>query len=88
MSIRLYLLLFLVLHAYASVCGGNCPVGDCPTCPCGSKKDIISLTTYCPLKPWDQSCCKCIISHSSKGNKHYMEMYEKWFFIGVLPVDE
>lgn len=30
--------LLAVSLAFADSCGGNCPSGKCPSCPCGSTK--------------------------------------------------
>jgi hypothetical protein len=60
--------LFLLVCVDSNTCGGNCPLGDCALCPCGTSKKIVSSTTYCKQRAWDQDCCKCIIYQSSRGN--------------------
>jgi hypothetical protein len=56
----------------ADSCGGNCPTGKCPTCFCGTTKKMEDITAWCAKYNWDQSCCKCIVSHESGGNAHQM----------------
>lgn len=60
----------LLALALADTCGGNCPSGKCPTCPCGSTKNVQDIATWCAKYSWNQACCKCIVSHESSGNAH------------------
>mmetsp|Transcript_10208 Transcript_10208/g.15382 ORF Transcript_10208/g.15382 Transcript_10208/m.15382 type:complete len:153 (-) Transcript_10208:48-506(-) len=51
-----------------TTCGGNCP-GGCPSCPCGTTKDVVDPTSYCQKhSDWSQYCCKCIASKESGYN--------------------
>lgn len=61
----------LSLHQ-ASTCGGNCPSNSCPSCPCGTSKNILDISTWCAKHNWNQACCKCIVSHESGGNANAM----------------
>jgi len=64
-------LLLLIVLAMADNCGGNCPSGKCPNCPCGTTKYLIDIATWCAkYNGWNQVCCKCIVSHSSGGNAY------------------
>lgn len=67
---KVLLLLFLVILAFTDSCGGNCPAGDCPTCFCGTGKNILDIATWCSKHNWNINCCKCIVSHGSEGNAH------------------
>ena len=58
--------------AFADTCGGNCPSGKCPSCPCGTSKLMADITGWCAKYNWNQACCKCIVSHESGGNAHAM----------------
>lgn len=70
------LLFFIYFQINALTCGGNCPAGNCPDCPCGSTKSIADstwITNECGNVFYgDTKCCKCIISASSSGNKAFM----------------
>lgn len=64
-----YLLFILLLSVVlTNDCGGNCPSGKCPTCFCGTTKNMQDITAWCEKYKWDQKCCKCIVSNSSGGN--------------------
>ena len=74
------LLIFCLLTlSNSSTCGGNCPRGNCPLCPCGSQKadkaDSNTITTYCSRNvPSSQvNCCKCITHRISSGMKTFTE---------------
>lgn len=70
MKVLLALMLLLAV-AFADSCGGNCPSGKCPVCHCGSTKLMEDIATWCAKHSgWNQSCCKCIVSHESGGNAH------------------
>ena len=60
----------IVAMVLADSCGGNCPSGKCPSCPCGSSKAPQDISSWCAKSSWNQSCCKCIVSHESGGNGH------------------
>jgi hypothetical protein len=62
---KLLFLFFVFIVIWADTCGGNCPSGLCPACPCGTQKLIVDIPTWCAKKSWNQSCCKCIVSHES-----------------------
>eukprot|EP01130_Rhizamoeba_saxonica_P010659 TRINITY_DN4389_c0_g1_i1.p1 TRINITY_DN4389_c0_g1~~TRINITY_DN4389_c0_g1_i1.p1 ORF type:complete len:164 (-),score=14.59 TRINITY_DN4389_c0_g1_i1:43-534(-) len=56
-----------------SKCGGNCPSGRCSSCPCGSSKSMVSISSMCKqFSGWKQSSCECIAKHESGGNAHAM----------------
>lgn len=64
---KILLLVFcLVFLGLGDTCGGNCPSG-CPSCPCGSNKVVVDITTWCSKHNWNVQCCKCIVSHESNG---------------------
>lgn len=60
----------LIAVGLADSCGGNCPSGKCPSCPCGTTKNMQDIATWCGKHSWNQACCKCIVSHESGGNAH------------------
>ena len=70
--IKALFLACLLVFGFSSSCGSNCVGGNCPTCPCGSEKQILDLSVWCAAYSWDQSCCKCIFSHETGGNANYM----------------
>lgn len=61
----------LVALVAADTCGGNCP-GGCPTCFCGNTRKVEDISAWCARYSWNQECCRCIVSHESAGNAHYM----------------
>lgn len=65
---KIAIVLLLVALALADSCGGNCPSGKCPTCYCGTSKNMQDIATWCSKYSWNQNCCKCIVSHESGGN--------------------
>mmetsp|Transcript_1627 Transcript_1627/g.168 ORF Transcript_1627/g.168 Transcript_1627/m.168 type:complete len:81 (+) Transcript_1627:58-300(+) len=38
-------------------CGGNCPSGSCPSCLCGSNKNMANIASECAKGSWNQACC-------------------------------
>jgi hypothetical protein len=70
---KIIILVLVILGvAFSETCGGNCPGGKCPSCPCGTTKNMVDIPTYCSKHTWNQSCCKCIASHESGGNSNAM----------------
>lgn len=74
-SMSIFLCLFfvicvLVTHARADFCGGNCPSGDCPSCPCGTTVNKIDIAAWCAKHTWNRSHCECIMNAESKGNSN------------------
>ncbi len=70
---KLVILLALVLAiVFADTCGGNCPSGRCPSCPCGTDRAMADIGEWCGKYGWNQACCRCIVSHESGGNSHAM----------------
>lgn len=67
MKVVILLCLILAL-ALTDSCGGNCPSGKCPSCPCGTSKSMQDIASWCSKYSWNQACCKCIVSHESGGN--------------------
>ena len=66
---KLVILICLVLSlALSDSCGGNCPSGKCPSCPCGTSKSMQDIASWCSKYNWNQACCKCVVSHESGGN--------------------
>lgn len=65
---KLLVLALLLAIVLADSCGGNCPSGKCPTCYCGTSKNMQDIATWCGKYSWNQACCKCIVSHESGGN--------------------
>lgn len=41
----------------SGTCGGNCPSGDCGSCPCGTSPNQQDIASWCSQYGWDQSCC-------------------------------
>ncbi len=70
LNLKLSILLILILYVQSDLCGGNCPSGKCPTCFCGLNKSMQDIPAMCSKFTWDQSCCRCIVSHESGGNAH------------------
>jgi len=59
--------------ATAVSCGGNCPSGGCPGCPCGSTPVRVNIAAACTgFSGWNQGQCQCIVSHESGGNANAM----------------
>ena len=67
---KVIVVLLLIALALADSCGGNCPSGKCPTCFCGTSKNMQDIATWCAKYSWNQACCKCVVSHESGGNAH------------------
>lgn len=61
-------IMMVLAIAFADSCGGNCPSGKCPTCFCGTSKNMQDIATWCGKYSWNQACCKCVVSHESGGN--------------------
>lgn len=40
---------------------GNCPSGDCHSCPCGSSRRDEDIDSWCSKHGWNQDCCRCIM---------------------------
>jgi hypothetical protein len=39
----------------SSNCGGNCPAGNCPKCPCGSTMNYVDIISWCSkYTGWNQ----------------------------------
>ena len=71
MKILVLFLLFSI--ALSNTCGGNCPKNDCPSCPCGSTKNILTnaqIASQCSNYSWNQTCCQCISNYASLGNSN------------------
>ena len=67
------LIALIVALALADTCGGNCPGGKCPNCPCGTTKNPQDIAAWCgKYSSWNQACCKCVVSHESGGNGNAM----------------
>ena len=47
------ILSLLALQINSLTCGGNCPAGNCPDCPCGVVKEILNST-------WITNNCKIL----------------------------
>ena len=69
---KLFVLALIVALALADTCGGNCPGGACPNCPCGTSRSTADIDGWCGKYGWNQGCCKCIVSHESGGNTNAM----------------
>jgi len=96
-SISIIVLAFAVCSCYAQAsnetaplqtCGGNCPSGDCPSCPCGTARADVDIATACAKFGWNQACCRCIVSHESSGNANAMNYNTNDSFdVGVWQVN-
>lgn len=71
-KMKLIILAVLIFVALSDSCGGNCPSGKCPSCPCGTTKSVQDIAAWCGKYSWNQACCKCIVSHESGGNANSM----------------
>jgi len=71
-------------------CGGNCPGGACPDCPCGTESSPINIDWVCSQwTGWSQDCCRCIVSHESGGNGHAMNYNTNGSFdVGVFQINQ
>ena len=69
---KFILVALLLATALAYYCGANCPSGKCPHCYCGNTTRAIDIPTWCGKHSWNQACCKCIVSHESKGNANLL----------------
>eukprot|EP01089_Gocevia_fonbrunei_P015378 TRINITY_DN4489_c0_g1_i1.p1 TRINITY_DN4489_c0_g1~~TRINITY_DN4489_c0_g1_i1.p1 ORF type:complete len:136 (-),score=20.31 TRINITY_DN4489_c0_g1_i1:82-489(-) len=88
--IKTLLLVLVVIVALvdANTCGGNCPSNDCPSCPCGTARDVINIDEVCARHGWNQACCRCIVSHESGGNAHAANHNSNGSFdVGVFQVN-
>ncbi len=73
MKLYQYFVYILLIHIINGLmCGGNCPTGNCPLCLCGSQTNKLDIASWCSKYTWNQSCCKCIISHGSNSNANYI----------------
>eukprot|EP01088_Endostelium_zonatum_P014848 TRINITY_DN33_c0_g3_i1.p1 TRINITY_DN33_c0_g3~~TRINITY_DN33_c0_g3_i1.p1 ORF type:complete len:135 (+),score=13.50 TRINITY_DN33_c0_g3_i1:74-478(+) len=78
----------LVALVSANTCGGNCPSNDCPSCPCGTAAAHINIADICSKGPWNQACCRCIVSHESGGNAHAANYNTNGSFdVGVFQIN-
>ncbi len=69
---KLLILALIIAFAFADSCGGNCPSGGCPSCPCGTQRATADIGAWCARYSWGQDCCRCIVSHESGGNANAM----------------
>lgn len=80
-------LLFVV--SMTDSCGGNCPSGKCTTCYCGTTKNMQDISTWCAKdSAWNQSCCKCIVSHESGGNANAMNYFSGSTMVGLWQINQ
>lgn len=84
----LFVMLVLIATAYANICGGNCPAGNCPTCPCGYTTLRIDLDTYCTQYSWNQNCCRCIAQRISGGSQNFFKYENSLFSGGIIAVGQ
>lgn len=87
MKILICFALILAL-SLADTCGGNCPGGKCPSCPCGTTKNMQDIGAWCGKYGWNQACCKCIVSHESGGNAAAMNYNPNGTFdVGLFQIN-
>jgi len=91
---KLIIFLLLVALVFSDSCGGNCPWGTCPLCPCSTSPSPVDVTAWCAQSSvWDQTCCQCIVGHQSGGNANYMsynttaQINANTFNIGVATIN-
>ena len=60
---KIVILALIISLALADSCGGNCPSGKCPSCPCGTSRATADIGAWCAKYSWNQDCCRCIVSH-------------------------
>lgn len=51
--LALFLLVIIVTYSNSN-CGGNCPPGNCPTCYCGTNKNVQDIAVWCGKHTWNQ----------------------------------
>jgi hypothetical protein len=85
----LFLLALIFVVSLADTCGGNCPGGKCPNCPCGTTKNMQDIACWCQQYSWNQNCCKCIVSHESGGNANAMNYNpNSTFDVGLFQINQ
>ena len=86
---KVLVLALIVALALADSCGGNCPSGRCPSCPCGTSKSPQDISKWCAKYSWSQSCCKCVASHESGGNGHAINYNSnKSYDVGLWQIND
>jgi len=83
----LCLALFVAYTLGQSSCGGNCPSGNCVSCPCGTSSDYISEGTaqsYMQESGLVVSLFTCIASHESGFNAAAMNQNGADMVIGIF----
>lgn len=85
-----FVLLGLLAVAFAGNCGGNCPGGKCPSCPCGNSRRNEDAASWCAkFSGWNQACCKCIIGRESGGNANAMNFNTNGSFdVGLWQINK
>ena len=84
-------ILFVVFVAMVNAenCGGNCPSGKCPNCPCGTTPVEVDVNAICARYSWSQECCKCIVMKESAGNGNAMNYNtDDTFDVGVFQINK
>ena len=85
-SLLLVLLLGMVL---SDKCGGNCPGGRCPNCPCGTSPNRVDVASKCKMHSWTQKCCVCVVNAESGGNGNAMNYNGNGTFdVGLFQINK
>jgi hypothetical protein len=71
-------LLVILSVAFADSCGGNCPSGKCPSCPCVTSKNMADIAGWCAKYSWNQACCKCIVLRDNKLREKSYYLYPQY----------
>ena len=86
-AILCLLISFIVVSA--DKCGGNCPSGKCPSCPCGTKGNSINIAEICKRHSWNQNCCACVVRGESGGNSNAMNYNKNGSYdIGIFQINQ
>eukprot|EP00826_Nyctotherus_ovalis_P025725 TRINITY_DN1997_c0_g3_i1.p1 TRINITY_DN1997_c0_g3~~TRINITY_DN1997_c0_g3_i1.p1 ORF type:complete len:136 (+),score=13.53 TRINITY_DN1997_c0_g3_i1:164-571(+) len=85
-----YLILcLLIANIFANKCGGNCPGGRCPSCPCGTQRSVVDIGATCRRYSWNQRCCNCVVGRESSGNAHAMNYNRnRTFDVGIFQINQ
>jgi hypothetical protein len=87
---------FVVHVAAQSVCGGNCPQGNCPNCVCGTKPNYLtqgyinSILSNAGFYDYDElSNMSCIINIESGGDASALNYQgDGSYFVGLFQISD
>ena len=71
------LLAFILAVSHADYCGGNCPDGNCPGCPCGEQMNYVDVVKWCSsYAAWNQVQCQCIVNTESRRGNSFITTWD------------